>query len=158
MDIDNGKTWGYLIDKPFRPARNARMVIVCAAADSIVTYRPSCPAVPAIEVPLAVAPIELPITPVIPEYRCQFVALKTNLAALGLLVANLGVEFSFGRGFSLDLPFYYSPYDITSTFRVRVLGTQPELRYWLNRDRPGSRNSAKTAVAEFWSIPNSPTR
>ncbi len=70
--------------------------------------------------------------------RCKrFVVLKTNLAALGLLVANLGVEFSFGRGFSLDLPVYYSPYDITSKFRVRVLGIQPELRYWLRCDRPG---------------------
>jgi len=142
MAIDNGITWEYLIDKPFRPARNARMVIVCAATDSIVTYRPSCTVIPAAEtlMPVNVAPIEAPSTlgPVIPAYRGQFVALKTNLAALGLLVANLGAEFSFGHGFSLDLPFYYSPYDITSKFRVRVLGTQPELRYWLNRNWPGA--------------------
>jgi len=136
MAIDNGATWEYLIDKPFRPARNARMVIVCAAEDSIVTYHPyGIPLQVSWDIPPAVLP--LPFKAVVPEYRSQFFAIKTNLAALGLLVANAGVEFSFGRGFSLDLPFYYSPYDITSKFRVRVLGTQPELRYWLRRDTPG---------------------
>lgn len=139
MAIDNGVTWKYLIDKAFRPARNARMMIVCAAADSIVEhFHYDAPlrmaGIPAIEA----STFPTPVWMALPEYRGQFVALKTNLAALGLLVANLGVEFSFGRGFSLDLPFYYSPYDITSKFRVRVLGTQPELRYWLRRDRPGA--------------------
>jgi len=139
MDIDNGVTWKYLIDNPFRQARNARVVIVCTAEDSTVTYYP--------DYELSLQPITPAPTPLVRNsvlyipaavFRGQFFALKTNLAALGLLVANLGVEFSFGRGFSLDLPFYYSPYDITSKFRVRVLGTQPELRYWLNSDRPGT--------------------
>jgi len=137
--IDNGVTWKYLIDKPFRQARNARMVIVCAAEDSLVRFYPLAP-IEKISMDLPIVPTELPISirTTTPVYRDQFIALKTNLAALGLLVANLGVEFSFGRGFSLDLPFYYSPYDITSKFRVRVLGTQPELRYWLRSDQPGA--------------------
>jgi len=135
MAIDNGITWEYLIDKPFRPSRNARMMIVCSIEDSIV-ISPSC--IP-VQVPMNVSSIDRPI-PVMapaPMYRDQFIAVKTNVAALSLLVANIGTEFSFGHGFSIDLPFYYSPYDITSKFRVRVLGTQPELRYWLRRDRPG---------------------
>ncbi|MEY8684706.1 DUF3575 domain-containing protein [Bacteroides sp. AN502(2024)] len=136
MAIDNGITWEYLIDKAFRPARNARMVIVCTAEDSTVVIPPLPPIAGIKEYPLA-RPLPIPVMTVAPAYRGQFVAVKTNLAALGLLVANLGVEFSFGRGFSLDLPFYYSPYDINSKFRVRILGTQPELRYWLRRDWPG---------------------
>ncbi len=136
MAIDNGLTWEYLIDKAFRPARNARMTIVCTAADSLVKYSSLAqPVQLAAEIPPMAAPA--PLAPAAPAYRGQFVALKTNLAALGLLVANLGVEFSFGRGFSLDFPVYYSPYDITPDFRVRVLGIQPELRYWLRRDWPG---------------------
>ncbi|MCH5227754.1 MAG: DUF3575 domain-containing protein [Muribaculaceae bacterium] len=136
--IDNGVTWEYLIDKPFRPTRNARMVIVCNAKDTVAFYPVDLenlfvwPLVPPIMPELA-----MEITQIQPAMRGQFVALKTNLGALGLLVANLGVEFSFGNGFSLDLPFYYSPYDITDKFRVRILGTQPELRYWLNHDWPG---------------------
>lgn len=136
MAIDNGVTWRYLIDKAFRPARNARMVIVCVADDSIVRIPPAQP-VKAIAEPPDILPPDIYFMPVAPARRSQFVALKTNVAALGLLVANLGVEFSFGHGFSLDLPCYYSPYDITSRFRVRILGTQPELRYWLRRDNPG---------------------
>ncbi len=136
MAIDRSVTWEYLIDQTFRPARNARMTIVCLAEDSIVRHpalaRP-------VQLPWIARPIEAPapLAPAVPVYRGQFVALKTNLAALGLLAANLGVEFSFGRGFSLDFPVYYSPYDITSKFRVRLLGVQPELRYWLRRDWPG---------------------
>ena len=136
MAIDNGATWEYLIDKAFRPARNARMVIVCAVEDSTVMIPLLRPIAGAIEY-LSTRPLPVPVMAVAPAYRGQFVAVKTNLAALGLLVANLGVEFSFGHGFSLDLPFYYSPYDITSKFRVRILGTQPELRYWLRRDWAG---------------------
>jgi len=137
MAIDNGVTWKYLIDSVFSPARNARMVIVCAAKDSMVTYH-------RYNVPLqlssyisAIDSIPPHIRVATPVSRGRFVAVKTNLAALGLLVANFGVEFSFGHGFSLDLPFYYSPYDITSKFRVRLLGIQPELRYWFKRDWPG---------------------
>lgn len=132
--IDKGVTWEYLIDKAFRPARNARMVIVCAAEDSTVMYHHFYPSFRV----AAISSIDsYPKIRTVESYRGQFIALKTNLAALGLLVANFGVEFSFGHGLSLDLPFYYSPYDITSHFRVRVLGTQPELRYWLRRDWPG---------------------
>jgi len=136
MAIDNGVTWKYLIDKAFRPARNARIAIVCVAGDSIVKY-PSLARLVQIAMDLPPIAAPAPIAPTVPVYRSQFVAVKTNLAALGLLVANLGVEFSFGRGFSLDFPVYYSPYDITPDFRVRVLGIQPELRYWLRRDCPG---------------------
>lgn len=137
MAIDNGVTWEYLIDKPFRPARNARMVIVATALDTVSLY-PGFERKLSLQAPIP--KIESLVFPevYIPKYRGQFVALKTNLAALGLLVANLGVEFSFGNGFSLDLPFYYSPYDITDRFRVRILGTQPELRYWWNHNFPGS--------------------
>ncbi len=136
MSIDNGVTWKYLIDKAFRPARNARMVIVCTVEDSTVVIPPLPPIAGISEYPPD-RPRPIPVITVAPAYRGQFVAVKTNLAALGLLVANLGMEFSFGHGFSLDLPFYYSPYDINSKFRVRILGTQPELRYWLRRDCPG---------------------
>lgn len=160
MEIDNGVTWEYLIDKPFRPARNARMVIVCSATDTIPVPLAANPAPPTMAMP---EPLDFIPTTLFPaqRYRGQFVALKTNLAALGLLVANLGVEFSFGNGFSLDLPFYYSPYDITSTFRVRILGSQPELRYWLDHDWPGKGHffGINGTVAGFdVSFPGNPRR
>lgn len=156
--IDNGETWEYLIDKMFRPARNARMVIVCTAQDSVATIRHYNPLK---QLPKEIREIDknqLSLATIVPTYRGQFVAIKTNLAALGLCVANLGAEFSFGNGFSLDLPVYYSPYDITSKFRVRILGTQPELRYWLRNDWPGEGHffGVNGTVAGFdISFPNS---
>lgn len=36
------------------------------------------------------------------------VTVKTNAMALGMLIANAGVELGFGDRFSLHIPFYYS--------------------------------------------------
>lgn len=132
MAIDGGKTWEYLIDNQFRPARNARIVIVCSYPAWSFSIPPLTNGTAA-QTPLM--PAAMPVLP--PRGRYDFVALKTNVAALGLLVANLGVEFSFARQLSLDVPVYYSPYDITEHFRVRILGIQPELRYWFKKGRPG---------------------
>lgn len=60
------------------------------------------------------------------------VTVKTNAVALGMLIANVGVELGFGDRFSLQVPFYYSAVDYFSSHtKFRILGTQPELRYWL---------------------------
>ena len=136
MAIDKGVTWEYLIDNQFRPARNARMVIVCTYPRVVEPVAPAQPVAITGQKPAPMEPV-LRLVPQAEALRYNFIAVKTNLAALGLLVANLGVEFSFADHFSLDLPVYYSPYDITDTFRVRILGTQPEVRYWFNSIRPG---------------------
>lgn len=47
--------------------------------------------------------------PVRPLYRW---AIKTNVAYLAATVANLGVEYSFGDHYSIDLPIIYSPYTV----------------------------------------------
>lgn len=70
-------------------------------------------------------------------YTRRFRAVKHNLAADAALVANLGFEFQIGRHFSLDIPVMFSPYDITPHRKVRLLATQPELRWWLG-DEPAT--------------------
>lgn len=62
-----------------------------------------------------------------------FLALKNNIIYDVALVANLGLEISLGKHFSLDLPFTFSPYDICSAYRMRTLSVQPELRYYFKR-------------------------
>lgn len=60
---------------------------------------------------------------------------KINLAHMSLLVANLGFEVGYGH-WSLDVPVCYSPYDLFSHVRkVRILSTQPELRFWFKEFR-----------------------
>ena len=59
-------------------------------------------------------------------------AIKTNVAYLAATVANIGVEFSIGKRFSLDVPLIYSPYTVARDYRLRFMAIQPEFRYWLN--------------------------
>lgn len=58
------------------------------------------------------------------------ILLKTNALFLGVAVLNAGAEFRLSRKLSLDIPVFYSPYTVSSNYKVRVLGTQPEIRYW----------------------------
>lgn len=51
------------------------------------------------------------------------VTVKTNAMALGMLIANAGVELGFGDRFSLHIPFYYSGTNYFSvTYEVSYLG------------------------------------
>ncbi len=64
-------------------------------------------------------------------------AIKTNVAYLAATVANLGVEYSFGKRYSLDLPIIYSPYTVSRSYCLRFLAVQPELRYWMEDPMKG---------------------
>lgn len=59
--------------------------------------------------------------------------LKTNIPALVGLEANLALEVALGYRVSFSVPFYYSALDwFRPTTKFRILGTQPELRFWLH--------------------------
>lgn len=125
--IDGSRTWRWMVDNWFHAYRNARLVIVC-------DWQPE--AVPAALIPAAEETLTMPaldcpqIAP--PHFRPRrMIAVKTNLAfAAAALVANIGIEAELWPGWSIELPVYYSPYNISITRRVRLLGIQPELRRW----------------------------
>ena len=73
----------------------------------------------------------LPVPDISVPRKQRFVAIKTNLLGDAALCANLGVEVELWPHWSLDVPVWYSPYDITDRWRIRLLATQPEVRYWL---------------------------
>lgn len=79
-------------------------------------------------------PVPLPtfdIEPPLPKTWVRRLHLKTNFVDLGLLIANLAVEADLAPHWSFTLPLYYSALDyFKSTVKFRVLGCQPELRYW----------------------------
>lgn len=61
-------------------------------------------------------------------------AIKTNVLGLAGTIANIGAEFEITKRLSLDVPVYFSPYDLgKDTRKIRVLIFQPELRYWFHR-------------------------
>lgn len=72
--------------------------------------------------------------PAEPRYRW---AVKTNVAYLAATVANIGVEYSFGERYSIDLPVIYSPYTVARDYRIRFLAVQPEFRCWLKSSMKG---------------------
>lgn len=68
-----------------------------------------------------------------PHSQCV-IDIKTNAVALGLAIANAAVEIGWGEHCSVNLPFYYSAWDYFNTNKkFRMLGAQPEFRYWLRR-------------------------
>ena len=56
---------------------------------------------------------------------------KTNLPAWLALITNVGVEVDLAPHWSFNLPFYYSGFNyFTRTLKFRILGIQPEVRWW----------------------------
>ncbi|MGM9816485.1 MAG: DUF3575 domain-containing protein, partial [Lepagella sp.] len=112
--IDDGETWQRLVDRVFPPLRNARLIIECSPRTDTISTIP----VGDLALNLKASATNYPprfefrdIQQIIK--RRQFVALKTNLLFVALLTANLSVEAEISKHFSIDVPVYYSPYDIT---------------------------------------------
>ena len=132
--LSGGKTWQILLKKYFGRMRNAYAVFVTykhqlPEPEPITEPEPEPIVVPEPEPEPVVVPEPEP-TLVIPVLETRFIAAKTNLLVGAATVANLGFEIELGRKWSLDVPVYYSPYNITPTRKCRILATQPEVRFW----------------------------
>lgn len=127
--IENGRIWSRLIAEIFPPLRNTRVIInyyqyvssFISPPNNLIDLRYS----PALVCPPSV---EIPNFPP----RDRFYSVKTNALFLAALCANIGFEMELFPKTSIDIPFWYSPYDIKRPDRkIRLLGIQPEFRYWL---------------------------
>ncbi len=99
---------------------------------------------------LPVSEISLPVlSETSVPHKQRFIAIKTNLLGNAALCANLGVEVELWPQWSLDVPVWYSPYDITDGWRIRLLATQPEMRYWLKDAGKGHYFGVHATVAGF---------
>lgn len=134
--IDNGRTWRVIFNRYFIHMRNAYMVIVTEKSEKFYEERRSRIVQSMLPVSqvlkhddgglLSAAPAVLPAL-----FDQRYMYIKTNFVGLGLLMANLGVEFDLGRYMSLSIPVYYSAVNyFKPTIKFRTLATQPELRYW----------------------------
>ena len=150
-DLDSGQTWQQIIREFFPPLRNARMVIVYQRPknDGIGAEA----AFPAPLLRVAEQPLPAAGLPAAPERGCScgkwLIAAKTNLLFDAALVANLGIEISPCTHWSLDIPVWYSPYNITSRRNIRLLAVQPEIRWWPEEALRGHFIGLHTHVAGF---------
>ena len=137
--LDNEVTWWKLYHTYFKHMRNAYTVLVTQKSDYALEYEKMMqPISPYVDLsqPMPVVPIML-VNPA-PEHDKRYMYIKTNLVGLGMLMANLGVEFDMGNKFSFVLPVYYSAVNyFKQTLKFRTFAVQPELRYWLKDNKDG---------------------
>ena len=148
QELDHGKTWRWIISNIFPPLRNARL--------AMILYYPKLS-----PIDLKIIPLDPPIPPSIsslpisasirdiPKQSNWKIAIKTNLLFDAILTANLGVEISPWVHWSFDIPVWYSPYNITSTRKIRLLAVQPEIRYWFKETMNGNFIGLHTHVVGF---------
>lgn len=128
--LNNGRTWNEIKESVLPASRNSRMVIVCNLED-IKVPEPQPQPEPEPEPEPQPQPEPEPEPQPQPEPESRFVALKTNLLFDVATIANIGVEAQLTKHISVDIPFYYSPWNLSSTRKLRVMAIQPEVRYWL---------------------------
>lgn len=150
----NGSSFRYLADNILAHQRKAT-VCVYYQPEEVVEEAP-VPQVVVVEKTVIYVP-EQP--PVIATYKtCKPWAIKTNLLQWAVGVANIGVEIPIGDQFSVDVPFTYSPYTLARRWKLRVMGLQPEFRWWLNEQMNGHFVGVHAHAAYFNVAVNKKTR
>lgn len=136
--LDKGNVWRYVRDNYFTYLRSSAASIVLYKK-IVIPIKPEPK--PIVEQPvIEQTPVEEPVVSVVevePKEVKTFLAVKTNLAAYIPLIANIGIEIPIGDKFSIDVPFYYSPYTVGQNYNFRVLALQPEFRFWLKEQMKG---------------------
>lgn len=74
---------------------------------------------------------------------------QTNILAWGIGVANTNVRWHFNDRWSVGVPVYYSPWKISHRHFVKVLGTQPELRFDIGHSKGVHSVGIHLTVAEY---------
>ena len=127
--------WNYLLKNHFPAMRRSSVVFLWRVEDELILPELKYDPIPDVDVPIPqfeAVDESAPKVARIPYKKAdrQFIA-KVNLMTLPLLVANGGVEYQPLEHFSVGLIAYYTALDwFTETIKFRVLGLQPEIRYW----------------------------
>lgn len=151
-DLDGGKTWRRLIDKFFPSLRNARLAIVSAYPKFVPIAPKFASLTPPTDLLVSsdlLLPAPIPPNTIKTDGSIWKIAAKTNLLFDATLIANFGLEISPCTHWSLDIPVWYSPYNISSTRNIRLLAVQPEIRWWFKEAMDGHFVGLHTHVVGF---------
>ena len=127
--------YAYLYTTYYPIIRKSMLCVIYFAESRTAGYlvaAPACVAVPAVEV-------SHPVRVVIPAPDwVGHLYVKTNAAAWGMGISNIGVEVDVAPHWSVALPIYYSAWNyFRETTKFRTFSIQPEARYWLGCDNVG---------------------
>lgn len=87
--------------------------------------------------------------PVAEKTTDRYIALKTNLPYLALVVQNLALEVQVHKHITIDFPVMWSISDIERKHALRTIAFQPEGRWWLKSAGEGHFFGLHTHVAWF---------
>lgn len=59
------------------------------------------------------------------------VTIKTNVPLDVVRIPNLSLEVGLSKKVTLDVPFYYNPWEYSDSKMLKLSMVQPEVRYWL---------------------------
>lgn len=141
MDLNGGRTWNWMLAHIFYEQRYAEISVVLPVdtlPTSLVRNEPDIDTV--MIVPEPVTPVVVNQPEVVSEPVADVIAqpepfnsinIKTNVIGLGLLVANIGIEYEKEGKWSVCVPFYFSGWDyFKPTTKFRCLYLQPEFRWY----------------------------
>lgn len=137
--IGSGQAFAYIEKNILRYLRSGAACVIFYLKPAVVESPVVVVEKPVVkEEPVVEPKQEEVVVEIVPEKPVKkLFAIKTNLAAYSILVANLGIEIPIGKHFSIDVPLYYSPYTANSNYNFRILAMQPEVRYWLKESLKG---------------------
>lgn len=78
-----------------------------------------------------------------------FMAVKTNIAYDVFAVLNAEFEMQVSRHFTIDVPVVWSLWDWKSDMGLRIVGVQPEARYWFAAPGKGNALGVNVGVASY---------
>ena len=153
--LESGTSWNYMVNNFFSNMRGVELVVTLAKLESVSTGQ-----LDNLILEEKTEPIEdtlhLKLTPLTTELKplpqnCPYSwYLKTDVAALGMLVANISAEVDLGRKISVSIPLYYSAWDYFSrNIKFRTIALQPELRYWLSEKQKGFYAAVHAGIAWY---------
>lgn len=144
--MNGGTTWRTLISEVFPALRCTRVEIcrdtldITARMEQATAFVEDTLDIPETEINMELRPETVDLPEVSEEeeiVKDRFWAVKTNALHLALLTANAGVEIQVADRWSIDVPFWYSPYNLSSRTKWRILATQPEARLWMRKAGEG---------------------
>ncbi|MGM9788482.1 MAG: DUF3575 domain-containing protein [Candidatus Cryptobacteroides sp.] len=128
-NMDDGKTWDYLVKNYMRRLRSATWV--CVWSEHLVVPVPQKRVVDTLAQPIQT--IERQVEAVRYDYSKTQWALKTNLLYDAVSAVNLGVEVPIGEDFSLNAHLLFpwwtaGPYG--NKYALQILNAEGEFRWW----------------------------
>lgn len=151
--LDGGRPYRSVRDNVLPYLRRASVIVdydtrLLRYRRQMNAYKPEIPMPDIVVKTPNILPLDSPVSAAARRQH-RFFSIKTNLLWDAALCANLGFEVELWPHWSLDVPVWYSPYDITDRWRIRLLATQPELRWWPKAAGCGHYFGVHATVAGF---------